>query len=169
MAKARFEKDVLAHKPDLVILLLGTNDAAVDVWKDPPATGSRVSIDVFEQNMRGFISALKAQGTEIIMLTPPPTRWTEKLKGMYGKPPYDPNDTDGFNVILKSYVERIREIAASEKVKLIDLYKVFSKYDKEKGQSMDDLFLDGLHPNTKGQALIAEPLLKAIRKMNFEK
>jgi lysophospholipase L1-like esterase len=169
MAKARFEKDVLAHKPDLVILLLGTNDAAVDVWKDPPATESRVSIDVYEQNMRGFITALKAQGAKIIVVTPLPTRWTEKLKGMYGKPPYDPNDLDGFNVILKKYLQRIREVAASEKVTLIDVYKVFTKYDKVKGQSIDDLFIDGLHPNTKGQALIAEPILKAIRKMKLGK
>lgn len=169
MAKARFEKDVLEHKPDLVILLLGTNDAAVDVWKDPPATGPRVPIDVYEQNMRGFIKALKAQGSKIIVVTPLPTRWTEKLKGMYGKPPYDPTDPDGFNIILKSYVQRIRDVAASENVKLIDMYKEFSKYDKVKGRSMDDLFLDGLHPNTKGQSILAAPLLKAIREMKFGK
>ena len=71
MAKERFEKDVLAHKPDVVIIQLGTNDAAVDVWKNPPATESRVSIDVYEQNLRQFITKLKAQKAKIILVTIP--------------------------------------------------------------------------------------------------
>jgi len=167
MAKERFEKDVLAHKPDLVIIQLGTNDAAVDVWKKPPATEPRVSIDVYEQNLRGFITKLKAQGARVILVTPAPTRWADKLKEMYGKPPYDPNDPDGFNIILKDYVQRARDVAKSEKVALVDLYSAFYKYHKVKGQTMDDLFLDGLHPNSKGQEIEAKLLLKKIEKMKF--
>jgi len=167
MAKERFEKDVLAHNPNLVIIQLGTNDAAVDVWKNPPATESRVPIDVYEQNLRGFITKLKARGAKVILVTPSPTRWADKLKEMYGKPPYDPNDPDGFNVILKDYVQRMRDVAKSEKVTLIDLYSAFYKYHKIKGQTMDDLFLDGLHPNSKGQEIEAKLLLKEIKKMKF--
>ena len=167
MAKARFEKDVLNYNPNLVIIQLGTNDAAVDVWKNPPATESRVSIDVYEQNLREFISKLKAQNARIILVTPPPTRWTPKLKEMYGKSPYDPNDEDGFNVILKSYVQRMRDVAKKEKVVLVELYKEYEKYHRVKGQTMDDLFLDGLHPNTTGQAIEAQMLLKEVKKMNL--
>ena len=167
IAKNRFEKDVLNYKPDLVIIQLGTNDAAVDVWKNPPATESRVSIDVYEQNLREFITKLKSQNAKIILVTPLPTRWTPKLKEMYGKPPYNPNDEDGFNVILKSYVQRMREVAKKEKVVLADLYKEYEKYHKVKGQTMDDLFLDGLHPNTKGQEIEAKMLLKEIKKMKL--
>lgn len=167
MAKERFEKDVLAHKPDLVIIQLGTNDAAVDVWKNPRATEPRVPIDVYEQNLRGFITRLKAQGARVILVTPAPTRWADKLKEMYGKPPYDPNDPDGFNIILKDYVRRARAVAKSEKVTLVDLYSAFYKYHKVKGQTMDDLFLDGLHPNSKGQEIEAKLLLKKIEKMKF--
>lgn len=167
MAKERFEKDVLAHKPDLVIIQLGTNDAAVDVWKDPPATESRVHIDVYEQNLREFITKLKAQNAKIILVTSPPTRWTDKLKEMYGKPPYNPNDEDGFNVIKKNYVQRMRDVAKSEKVILVDLHKEYYKYHKVKGQTMDDLYLDGLHPNTKGQELEAKMLIKEIEKLKF--
>lgn len=165
MAKERFEKDVLARDPDLVIIQLGTNDAAVDVWKKPPATESRVPIEDYEQNLREFIAKLKERKAKIILVTPPPTRWTEKLKEMYGKPPYDPNDEDGFNVILKNYVQRIREVAKKEKVILVDLNKEYYKYHKVKGQTMDDLFLDGMHPNNKGQKLEAELLLKQIKKL----
>ena len=164
-AKERFAKDVLAHDPDLVIIQLGTNDAAVDVWKKPPATESRVPIEDYEQNLHEFISKLKALKAKIILVTPPPTRWTEKLKEMYGKPPYDPNDEDGFNVILKNYVQRMREVAKKEKVVLIDLNKEYYKYHKAEGRTMDELFLDGMHPNNKGQKLEAKLLLKQIKKL----
>jgi len=167
IAKERFEKDVLAHKADLVIIQFGTNDAAVDVWKTPPEDKSRVAIDVYERNLREFITAVKAQGAKIILVTPAPTRWSEKLKGMYGKPPYKADDPDGFNVILKDYVQRMRDVAAKEKVILVDLNKEYYKYHKTKGQTMDDLFLDGLHPNTKGQQIEAELLLKQIKKLKF--
>jgi len=167
MAKERFEKDVLARDPDLVIIQLGTNDSAVDVWKKPPATESRVSIKEYEQNLREFIAKLKERKAKIILVTPPPTRWTEKLKEMYGKPPYDPNDEDGFNIILKKYVQRMRNVAKAEKVVLIDLNKEYYKYHEAKGQTMDDLFLDGMHPNNKGQKLEAELLLKQIKKLDL--
>jgi len=166
-AKERFEKDVLARDPDLVIIQLGTNDAAVDVWKKPPATASRVPIVDYEQNLREFIVKLKRRKAKIILVTPPPTRWTEKLKEMYGKPPYNPNDEDGFNVILKTYVQRMRRVASEEDVVLVDLNKEYYKYHKVKGRTMDDLFLDGMHPNNKGQKLEAELLLKRIKKLDL--
>jgi lysophospholipase L1-like esterase len=167
MAKERFEKDVLARDPDLVIIQLGTNDSAVDVWKKPPATESRVSINDYEHNLREFIAKLKERKAKIILVTPPPTRWTEKLKEMYGKPPYDPNDEDGFNIILKTYIQRMRRVAKDEKVVLVDLNKEYYKYHKSKGRTMDDLFLDGMHPNNKGQKLEAELLLKQIKKLDL--
>lgn len=167
IAKERFEKDVLAYKPNLVIIQFGTNDAAVDVWKTPPEDKSRVAIDVYEQNLRGFIAAVKAQGAKIILVTPAPTRWTDKLKEMYGKPPYKRDDPDGFNVILKDYVQRMRDVAAKEKVVLVDLNKAYYKYHRTKGQTMDDLFLDGLHPNTKGQQIEADLLLEKIKKLKM--
>jgi len=36
-ALARFEKDVLARDPDLVIMQFGNNDSSIDVWKEPHA------------------------------------------------------------------------------------------------------------------------------------
>ena len=80
-AKERFAKDVLAHDPDLVIIQLGTNDAAVDVWKKPPATESRVPIKDYEQNLHEFISKLKALKAKIILVTPPADPLDRKIKG----------------------------------------------------------------------------------------
>jgi lysophospholipase L1-like esterase len=167
MAAKRFEKDVLVYKPDLVIVQFGANDAAVDVWKTPPATESRVGIKAFEQNLRSFISAIKSYGGKVILVATSPTRWTDKLKKMYGKPPYNPNDPNGFDVILKDYVEVVRRLASEEKVRLVDLFEAYYTYQQKTGQQMDALFLDGLHPNSAGQRIEANLILKQLKGMNL--
>ncbi|MCA9047242.1 MAG: SGNH/GDSL hydrolase family protein, partial [Planctomycetaceae bacterium] len=58
-ARQRFEKDVTAHQPDVVIIQFGINDAAVDVWRDPPATEPRVSREAYRENLRFFIHQLQ--------------------------------------------------------------------------------------------------------------
>jgi len=161
-AKARFARDVLARRPDLVIIQFGINDSAVDVWKKPPATRPRVAIDRYTKNLEFFIRALRERNARVILMTPNPLCWTDKLKAMYGKPPYDPSDPDGFNVLLRKYAEALRCVARRQKVPFIDIYAAFKAYEKAKGHSMDELLLDGMHPNEKGHRMIADLLIKQI-------
>lgn len=160
MARQRFEKDVLARKPDLAIVQFGINDAALDVWKKPPATQSRVVLADYERNLREFGSRLKSGGARVIFMTPNPLRWTAKLKEMYGKPPYQPDDPDGFNLLLKDYAEATRRVARDERAALVDIFEAFRDYGAKQGRSIDDLLLDGMHPNEKGHRIVAD-LLKA--------
>lgn len=166
-AKARFEKDVLARNPDLVIMQFGNNDSAIDVWKDPPAEKPRVSIEDYEKNLREMVTTLEKRGVKIILVTPLPTRWTPKLKQMYGKPPYDPNDANGFNFQKEKYTAKLRAIAKDENIPLIDLYAKFFEYDRREGNTMDELFVDGMHPNDKGHRIEADLLIEQIAKMNL--
>ncbi|MEZ5434349.1 MAG: hypothetical protein R3F31_24940 [Verrucomicrobiales bacterium] len=46
---------------------------------------------------------------------------------------------------------------------LVDVETAFLDYGRVPGQSVDDLLLDGMHPNDRGHALIAELLTPAIR------
>ncbi len=162
MARKRFERDVLQRKPALAIIQFGINDSAVDVWKKPPATRPRVSKEQYRANLEFFIDSLRKQGARVILMTPNPLRWTPKIKKMYGKPPYDPNDPDGFNVLLKDYAAIVRDIAKAKRVKLIDIYAQYEAYDAKPGQSMDKLLMDGMHPNENGHRLAAALLLDAI-------
>jgi len=50
-------------------------------------------------------------------------------------------------------------------VVLVDVDEAFSAYDRVAGQSVDDLLLDGIHPNEAGHRLVADELLAAIGKM----
>lgn len=159
-ARARFERDVLNRKPNLVVIQFGINDAAVDVWKKPPAKDPRVSKSDYETNLRFFIREIRKAGGKPILMTPNPIRWTPKLKTLYGKRPYDPDDDDGFNVLLRDYAEIARKIAGKEKVPLIDVYAEFQKRD------VDSLLLDGMHPNAKGHELVAKLLLPVVEKVS---
>ena len=162
-AAARFKRDVLAHKPDLVIIQLGINDSAIDVWKG--MSEPRVPIDEYQRRLAEFVTAIKGRGGKVILMTPNPLRWTGKLKKMYGKPPYKPNDPDGFSFLLKDYAQRMRKVAADNGVPLVDSFRLFTEYGQAEGQSVDDLLLDGMHPNKVGHAIEADALVKVIREM----
>ncbi|QDU95294.1 exo-alpha-sialidase [Lignipirellula cremea] len=146
----RFHRDVLSRKPDIVIIGFGINDAAVDVWKDPPATEPRVPLFIYEANLRHFVRMCKKQGATPILLTPNPLSWTDKLRERYGKPPYDTTDDHGFNVLLPQYAATVRRVAHEENVGLVDMNLAFEK------EGAADLLLDGMHPNEAGQALMSD-------------
>jgi len=140
-------------------------DSAVDVWKKPPATKSRVSKDQYEANLRSLIKQLKQKEVAVILMTPNALRWIPRIKELYGKPPYDADDPDGFNLFLKAYAETVRQIAKEEHVPLVDVYAAFEKYAKQKDQTAQDLLLDGIHPNTKGQRMVADLLMPKIKQV----
>ena len=165
LAGKRFEQDVLRHHADIVIIQFGINDAAVDVWRTPPATLPRISLKQFEENLKHFITASKSQGTQVILMTPNPMRWTAKLKTLYGKAPYAVNDPDGFNKLLVNYAASVRKLANEHKVPLVDIYQVFRDYNKQPNQSIDTLLLDGMHPNDHGHQIIAKLLVREIAKI----
>ncbi|HPO14900.1 MAG TPA: exo-alpha-sialidase [Candidatus Hydrogenedentes bacterium] len=157
-ARERFESAVLAHKPDIVTIYYGLNDAAVDVWKG--AAQPRVTAAQFNENLRYFVQKLKEQGAKPILLTPNPLSWTAQLKELYGKPPYDVNDIEGLNIGLTDYLTAVRKLAETEHVPLVDVFKILKEYAKE--HSYQDVLLDGMHPNELAHRLIANELLKVI-------
>jgi lysophospholipase L1-like esterase len=161
-ARKRFQRDVLAKDPDVVIIQFGINDSAIDVWRKPSAKGPRVAKGRYEENLRHFVRTLKARGVAVILMTPNPLCWTAKTKQLYGKPPYDPDDADGFEGVLPTYRAAMREIAEQEGVTLVDVYAAFVAYAKKEGRSVDDLLLDGMHPNNEGHRIVAELLAYII-------
>ena len=160
-ASRRFQKDVLGHKPDLVVLQFGINDSAVDVWKDPPADKPRVDLKNFRNHLQYFIRTLKTRGVRVVLMTPNPLRWTPRLRELYGKPPYQPEDPEGMNRLLLTYAAAVRELAREESVALVDIDAAFRDYAHGHG-SLDDLLIDGMHPNQQGQRLVAEMLGKTV-------
>jgi len=157
-ARARLVKDVLQYKPRIVVIQFGINDAAVDVWKTPPAKESRVPLATYEANLRFIIGEVRRLKAKPILLTSNPTRWTGRLKEMYGKPPYRPDAEDGFDKpVLARYCDAMRALAKELNVPLVDVHEAFL------ARQPDKLLLDGMHPNDAGHAVVAELLVPVIR------
>ena len=155
----RFDKDVLAHHPDLVVIQFGINDSAVDVWRNPPATSPRVSIETFGANLRRLIERSRQAGARVVLMTTNPIRWTPKLKELYGKLPYNPDRPDGFDLpLLSRYNAAARRVANEAGVPLVDVHAEFMRGD------VDGLLLDGMHPGDAGHAIVAGLLAPVIRK-----
>ncbi|MEO6741203.1 MAG: GDSL-type esterase/lipase family protein [Chthoniobacteraceae bacterium] len=163
-ARKRFERDVLRHRPRVIVMQFGINDSVVDVWKTPPATGPRVAQAEYLENLRAMISAAQQQKAKVILMTTNPLRWTPKLKDMYGKPPYDLAKEDGFDSPhLAAFNDALRKLAAELGLPLVDVRAAYPAFAAKHQATIDGLLLDGMHPNDLGHQLVSEMLVPVIR------
>lgn len=150
-ARDRFETDVLAHEPDLVIIGFGTNDAHID--GSEPDGQSRIPLKQYKRNLKCMIKELQNIGVDVILIAP------NGLRGKY--PEYQ-------NVRLGQYVEVVKKLSVKYNTGLVDNFKLFSAYYAQ-DKSGEELLLDGVHPNDKGHALMAENLCMEIVRMKVER
>jgi lysophospholipase L1-like esterase/beta-glucanase (GH16 family) len=163
-ARARFEADVLARGPDIVIIQFGLNDSAIDVAQGK--TAPRIPESEYRDNLDYFAKTLKGRGARPILMTPNPKLWTDLLKAEVGKPPYDPELRWGLDGLNSRYAETVREVARANDVPLVDVHQAYLDYDQSEGQSAEDLYIDGIHPNDKGHELAAKMLVGTIAAMS---
>jgi lysophospholipase L1-like esterase len=161
-ARTRFEADVLAIHPDIVVIQFGINDSSIDVWKSPPAAAPRVPVGRYRENLSYFIDGLQAAGARVILMTFNPLTWSATMKQLYGKPPYQPDDPAGLNVGRAEYLAAVHSVAQEKKVDLVDIDAAFHAYAQAPGHRLEDLLLDGVHPNTFGQTIVANLLRPMI-------
>jgi lysophospholipase L1-like esterase len=160
-ALARLDHDVISRHPDLVTIFFGINDSAVDVWKG--ATEPRVPLTDYEANLRTIVDRIRADGARPVLLTPNPVAWTPEILKLYGRPPYQPDNPDGWNIYLRRYADAVRRVATDEHVSIVDVDQMFRAYAAMPGHHLSDLLSDGMHPNDAGHQMIADGILKVIR------
>ena len=132
MNQSEFQ-DALDFKPNIVIILLGTND---DLEMLRPSNAS------FQEDYAKLISAFQKLDSkpQIWIVTPPPIF---------------SNSTDLSSPYLSGViVPKIEDLANKMSLPLIDVYSAFGKHS--------DYFVDGVHPNSQGAALIASTVCQAI-------
>lgn len=160
-ARIRFERDVLQANPDIVFIQFGINDSTVDVWKIPPATSPRVSIANYRENLTSFVEVLQKRGIQVVLMTFNPLSWAPKTRELYSAAPYNPALPDGFNQGRDIYLDEIRTLAGKSGAMLLDVNAAFHKA----GRALNDLLLDGIHPNTDGQHVTADLARPVIMKL----
>jgi len=144
----RFEKAVLSHHPDWVTLNFGLNDAYQDKGE---GTSSRIPLETYIANLTYFITEIKKINGKIILLTPNP---------LSSKLPQFRHER------LKLYKDAVIKLAKSENVELINSWKLFHRYAKKSPEGMEGLLPDGTHPMDTGHQLIAQEMIKLIKKKN---
>jgi lysophospholipase L1-like esterase len=123
-----------AH-PDIVVIMLGTNDARRTTWE---AHGS-----AFVSDYLGIIAEFRA-------LRPAPRIW------LCLPPPLFPGQWGLTEPVLADQVmPAIRAVAAETKLPLIDLHAALSARASD--------FPDTVHPNAAGYRTIAETVARALR------
>lgn len=143
----RAERDVLAQKPDIVIIYVGVND----VWhKTTHGTGT--DLDKFEQFYVALVQKLKNAGIQVICCTP----------AVIGERTDHSNQQDGD---LNAYSSAIRKMAMSEKCPLVDLRAAFLAYNQANNTSNLEkgiLTTDRVHLSQKGNDFVADAMLKVL-------
>lgn len=143
----RHERDVLARKPDVVVIYVGVND----VWhKRTHGTGT--DPEKFWNFYEALIGKLQSAGIRLVLCTP----------ACIGEKTDCTNPQDGE---LNQYAQIIRDLAARYKCGLCDLRTAFLNYNAEHNKGNKEkgiLTTDGVHLNDAGNRLVAEMLLKKI-------
>ena len=143
----RADDDVIAKKPNIVVIWVGVND----VWhKSMYGTGT--DQDKFEKFYNALIKKLKAANSDVIICTP----------AAIGEKTDFSNSQDGD---LNQYSKIIRGIARNNNCKLVDLRQVFLDYNvsnNKENKREGVLTTDGVHLNEKGNAIVADEMLKAL-------
>ncbi len=161
---ARFDTEVAAHRPFLVIVEFGLNDLR-------PEPDKLIERDDFAVNLCDIYNRCKALGAEVVLMTPNPV--IDSMHSSWGTHTYD--DYGGCNGAVSAYAEVVREVAQRTGAVLCDIYATFIEIAIEKqfaGECYDysDLTCladyisrnDGVHPTIAGQQVIALELYKTV-------
>ena len=138
---ARFDKDVLARKPDLVTISAGVND----VWFARPDC----TLDKYRVDMEQMIERGEAAGVKVVLLTP------TTAMGEFNNP----------NIV--KYAECVRELAAKHGLVVADTWKaVRDVIDDPAGAKLVPRGLkataDGVHMAPMGDRAMARCVLRAF-------
>lgn len=148
------EEKCLQYKPQIVSIMIGTNDHAIYKSKAEPA----VVLERYEQNLRAIIDALyqaSLHKPKLILMTPP-----------FVATQTSPAGTQTSQERIEQYARVVKDISSQLAISFIDCNAII-------GQAVaytDDVFVneytdrfDGVHLNSKAQELIAPYIISAMK------
>lgn len=141
--RARWERDVLAHEPDWLSVMIGINDVWStfgDVW-----VTDGVTIERYEAVYRSLLEATRPLVRGLVLMTP-----------------YliESNLADPARVRMDAYGRVVERLAADFDAIFVDVQAAFDRYLAHRtARSLCD---DRVHPNMTGHMLIARSFLSAV-------
>lgn len=142
--KARWDRDVLNHKPDWLAIMIGIND----VWRQfdlPRQKETHVGLDEYERTL-----------SELIVQTLP------SLRGLVLMTPFyiEPNRKDAMRARMDRYGSVVKKLAARHKAIAVDTQAAFDEVLSNYYAAT--LAWDRVHPTQTGHMVLARAFLGAV-------
>lgn len=134
-AVPRLQRELAARRPEVVLLMEGTNDLDVVGGGGP---------DLAIQAMDAMVIRAQAAGADVFLLTIPP---------QVGR---------GAAPLVEPYNDALRSIAAQRSAVLVDVHELLLRGACPGDRPPRCIGADGLHPTSDGNRLIAEELARVI-------
>ena len=146
----RFDTAVMAKTPDWVIISFGINDS----WQDQgPNNPSRISLNKFKEHLSYFLAKIQTAHGRAILMTPNPLG--KKFEHYRHQQ-------------LKKYRNACLTVARKYSIEAVDAWGIFRRQSRIASNGIDDLLMDGMHPNDAGHALMADAVLQIILKKHSD-
>ena len=154
----RIEVEAMARKiarPDkrsVVLFAIGINDSCAE----GRAYDFQCTEQAFQNNLQQLVAFAKTYTTQIVFvgLTPVIESHTTPIYG----------DVWYANDRIKLFDSIVRQVASESNTEYIDLFSSMSEL-----RDIDNYFIDGLHPNTKGHAWMYERIQPVVLKLLGDK
>ncbi len=158
---SRLYEDVIARKPDVVVIALGGNDVGSGLWaaKFGEKENARKAeiLNRYEKNMQAVADKLKAACPKVRLVWCTPAIYDETAKIA------KPTDLGRNSELLAGCAEIIKRFGAARGEEVIDLYGPMTKFNAER-QKQDPTFTligpDRVHPLDPGAFFIACEFLR---------
>ena len=145
---SRSYRDVLELKPQIVIVLIGTNDLLLGR-----------SVDVVFENLTFILSELLIHNIKPILLSPPGIVM-EMAEENFGSS----NIYLTVNKRIELLIEKLKKYSSDNKISFIDLYDFFHNVvNMDNFSTSRDLYIDGIHLNGRGNILMASKIEEILK------
>ncbi len=134
----RYEKDVIAKDPDIVLMCFGMNDQAWEVQYNRPIQ----TLEKYTSQLTTMINAIKASGADVVLVTPNPVYEAAYSPTAYNNYEYG---------LMPQYCDAMRKLAYELDCGLVDM-----NFEITKRGVSSYISSDGIHQSTAGHSLYAE-------------
>ena len=139
-AVERIDRNLELGNPAYTLILYGTNDWHLAACQDDPKNSLCDTVP----NLRKVVRETKAHGSLPVIATLPPVNVVLAPSGR--------------NEWIRALNELIKTMAREEGALVVDVYKAFT----DKGGDLSRFYIDDVHPNRDGNAILAEAFFQAI-------
>ena len=147
--RRRFERDVVALKPDYVLIQAGVNDLTAAITKGIKQPDKL--IDAMHENLEHFIKSLEQQGIDVIVTSILPAKQLNPARKLFWH--------NTLNDEIKRANDKLKITTESLNADWFDLDPLFLD---ESGKAVNDLYFDILHINYGGYDVLNENVKRFV-------